>query len=152
MNADNLPLLLILVLSVIGNNNSVSIAVLILLLIKLLGFTTWFPFLENHGLNIGITILTIGILAPVAQGSISVKEMVTAFKNSIGLISLVVGIFVSWVAGQGISFMKGTPESVTALIVGTIVGVCFFQGLAVGPLIAGGLVSLIVSLLGKIQS
>ncbi|SDF42028.1 DUF441 domain-containing protein [Sporomusa acidovorans] len=151
MNWDNLPLLLILVLSVIGNNNSVSIAVIILLLIKLLGFEAWFPFLESHGLNIGITILTIGILTPVAQGGISVKEMATAFKSSIGVISLAVGIFVSWAAGQGVSFMRDTPETVAAIIVGTIAGVCFLKGLAVGPLIAGGLVSLIISLLGKIH-
>ena len=33
---------------------------------------------------------------------------------------------------------------VTALMVGTLIGVCFFKGLAVGPLIAGGMVALLV--------
>ena len=32
-------------------------------------------------------------------------------------------------------------------MVGTIIGVCFFKGLAVGPLIAGGMVALLASLL-----
>lgn len=152
MNIDNLPILLILVLSVIGNNQSVSIAALVLLLIKLAGFDSWFPVLQAHGVNLGIIILTIGILAPVAQGSISLKEMAAAFKGSVGIISILVGIFVSWMAGQGLPFMKSTPEAVTSLVLGTILGVCFFKGLAIGPLIAGGLVSLIMTLLQKFHT
>lgn len=148
MNWDNLPLLVILVLSVIGNNHTVSIAAMVLLLIKLLGFETWFPYIENHGIDIGITILTLAVLTPIAQGRISIGGILEAFKTPVGLVAIIIGIFVAWVAAQGVFFMKGSPEAVTALVVGTIIGVCFFRGLAVGPLIAGGLVYLIVSLLG----
>lgn len=148
MNWDNIPLLIILTLSVIGNNHSVSIAALLLLLIKLLGFETWFPFIENHGISIGITVLTLAVLTPVAQGRISANNMLEAFKSPTGLVAIAIGILVAWIAAQGVPFMKDTPEAVTALIVGTIIGVCFFQGLAVGPLIAGGMVSLVISLFG----
>lgn len=147
MNWENIPLLAILVLSVIGNNSTVSIAVLILLLIKMLGFQAWFPFIESHGISAGIVILTLAVLTPIAQGRISISAMLEAFKTPAGLIAIIVGIFVAWVAGQGVGFMQGSPEAVTALILGTIIGVCFFHGLAVGPLIAGGLVALIVGLL-----
>ena len=122
------------------------------MLIKLLGLGNWLPYIQNHGLNLGIVILTVGILAPVAQGSIGIRDMLAAFKGSTGLISVAVGVFVSWMAGRGVPFMQGTPEAVTSLIIGTIIGVCLFQGLAIGPLIAGGLVSLIVSLLQHFQS
>ena len=152
MNGENLPLLLILVLAVIGDNTSVSVAVLVLLLIKFLGLGSWLPVIQNHGLNLGIIILTIGVLAPLAQGSISIREMLAAFKGSTGLISIAVGIFVSWMAGRGLPFMQGTPEAVTSLVVGTLIGVCFFHGLAIGPLIAGGLVSLIVSMVQQFHS
>ena len=148
MNWDNLPILIILVLSVIGNNNSVSVAAIVLLLIKMLGFDTWFPVIESHGINIGITILTMAVLTPIAQGHISTSGMLEAFKTPIGLVAIVIGIFVAWAAAKGVPFMSGTPEAVTALIIGTIIGVCFFKGLAVGPLIAGGIVSLIISVLG----
>ena len=151
MNWDNLPLLIILVLSVIGNNHSVSVAALVLLLIKILGFETWFPLIENYGINIGITILTLAVLVPIAQGRISTSGMLEAFKTPIGLVAILIGVFVAWVAAQGVPFMKETPEAVTALIVGTIIGVSFFHGLAVGPLIAGGLVSLILSLFSFIK-
>lgn len=148
MNWDNLPILIILVLSVIGNNNSVSIAALALLLIKLLGFPTWFPVIESYGISVGITILTMAVLTPIAQGRISTSGMLEAFKTPIGLVAIIIGILVAWVAARGVPFMTGTPEALTALIIGTIIGVCFFNGLAVGPLIAGGLVSLIISFLG----
>ncbi|SFM12394.1 DUF441 domain-containing protein [Pelosinus propionicus] len=152
MNLENLPILIILCLSVIGNNHSVSIAALILLLIKLLGLHTWFPHIEAHGITIGITILTLAVLTPIAQGRISLIGILEAFKNPIGLVAIIVGILVAWIAAQGVFFMKESPEAVTALVVGTIVGVCFFKGLAVGPLIAGGMVSLIISAIGMFKN
>lgn len=148
MNWDNLPLLVILVLSVIGNNHTVSIATLVLLLIKMLGFDTWFPFIESHGINIGIIILTLAVLTPIAQGRISTAAMLDAFKTPIGLTAIIIGIFVAWVAAKGVPFMSGSPEVVTSLVLGTIIGVCFFHGLAVGPLIAGGLVALVANTFG----
>ena len=149
MDLDNLPLLVIIVLSVIGNNQSVSIAALTLLLIKLLGFETWFPYIESHGINIGITILTLAVLVPLAQGHISIMDIFNSFRTPIGLVAIIIGVFVAWEASQGVPYMQATPEVVTALISGTIIGVCFFKGLAVGPLIAGGMVALIASVFGR---
>ncbi|MCC5467585.1 DUF441 domain-containing protein [Pelosinus sp. Bkl1] len=79
------------------------------------------------------------------------NEVVDLFKAPVGLIAIVIGILVPWVAGQGIFFMKESPEITTALVVGTIIGVCFFRGLPVGPLIAGGMVAIIVSLMDSFK-
>jgi len=151
VNWDNLPILVVLVLSMIGNNNTVAIAVLVLLLIQTLGFVTLFPFIDNYGMDIGIVILTIAVLSPLAQGRISVNEVAGLFKEPVGIIAIVIGIFVAWIAGQGVFFMKDSPEVTTALIVGTIIGVCFFRGVPVGPLIAGGMVAFIVSLMDSFK-
>ena len=148
MNWDNLPLLIILVVSVIGNNHTVTIATLVLLLIKMLGLDSWLPVIESHGINIGIIILTLAVLTPIAQGRISTSAMLDAFKSPIGLMAISIGIFVAWVAAKGVPFMNASPEIVTSLVVGTIIGVCFFHGLAVGPLIAGGLVALVANVFG----
>ncbi len=147
MNWDNIPILIVLVLSVIGNNHTVAIATLVLLLIQMLGLVTLFPLIESYGMNIGIIILTIAVLSPLAQGHISITEIVGLFKAPVGLVAVVVGILVAWMAGQGVVFMQGSPEATTALIIGTIIGVCFFRGLPVGPLIAGGMVALVVSVI-----
>ncbi|CUH96610.1 putative membrane protein [Propionispora sp. 2/2-37] len=145
MNWDNIPLLIILALSIIGNNHTVSVAALVLLLIPQLGLENYFQVIDKHGINIGIIILTIAVLSPVAQGRIAMNEVLAIFKAPVGLLAVVIGVFLAWVAGQGVIFMKDSPETVTALVVGTIIGVCFFRGLPVGPLIAGGLVALLVN-------
>ncbi len=144
MNYENLPILAILVISIIGNNHTVSIAALTLLLIKLLGLGNWLPFIETKGISIGITVLTAAVLVPLVSGRVDANGMINAFKSPTGLIAVVIGLAVAWIAGQGVPFMKASPETVTALMVGTLMGVCFLRGLAVGPLIAGGMVALIV--------
>jgi uncharacterized membrane protein (DUF441 family) len=148
---DNLPLLIILVLSVLGNNQSVSVASGFLLLVKLWGLDSWFPLLESKGMNIGITILTIAILAPLATGRISLGHMTNAFKSPIGLLALAAGIFVAWAAGRGLTFINTSPDMISSIVLGTVVGVCFLHGVAVGPLIAGGLVSMAVVLFSIVK-
>ena len=62
-------------------------------------------------------------------------------------VAIVVGIFVAWIAGRGVPFMSMQPTLVTGLLIGTIIGVSFFGGIPVGPLIAAGILSFLV---GKI--
>lgn len=145
MSIENLPLLILLVLSVLGNNQSVALATSLLLVMKLLGLDSWFPILENKGIDIGITVLTLAILTPLATGRISLGNIIDAFKSPIALIALILGIFVAWTAGRGIIYINSSPEIVTSLVLGTVIGVCFFQGVPVGPLIASGLVSLAIT-------
>lgn len=147
MNLSNLPIILILALSVIGNNNTVAIAAAALLLLKLLGLTTWLDVVEARGINAGVIILTAAVLTPLVTGKVDIAGLGNAFKTPTGLIAIATGLAVAWVAGQGVGFMKASPETVTALMVGTLIGVCFFRGLAVGPLIAGGVVALIAGVL-----
>ncbi|MGQ7111923.1 DUF441 family protein, partial [Escherichia sp. TWPC-MK] len=55
-----------------------------------------------------------------------------------------VGVIVSWLGGRGVTLMGSQPQLVAGLLVGTVLGVALFRGVPVGPLIAAGLVSLIV--------
>jgi len=151
MSWDNLPLLIILALSVLGNNQTVAIAAGFLLIIKLLGLNALFPLLESKGLNVGIIILTIAILTPLATGRISLNSMLTAFRSPLGIIALSAGVFVAWAAGRGLLLITASPEMISSLVLGTVVGVCFLQGVAIGPLVAGGLVSLMVGLLSILK-
>lgn len=152
MNLESLPLLIILAAGVIGHNHSVALAATFLLLVKLLGFSEWFTPLEKHGLNIGIIVLTIGILAPVASGKITLTHMAETFKSSTGLICLAAGVFVAWAGGLGLSLLKSSPELVSSLVIGTVAGVFFLKGVPVGPLIASGLVYLLLSLSKRFHS
>jgi Predicted membrane protein len=152
MSWENLPILIILVLAALGNNQSVSVAAAVLLVIKLLGFNNWFPVIESKGMNIGLIILTIAILAPVASGRITLRNMFDAFNSPVGLLAIAAGIFAAYAAGRGLFFIKETPEMVASLVVGTVIGVSFLKGVAIGPLIAGGMVSLVVALFGLLRT
>lgn len=147
MNLESLPILIILFVSVLGNNHTVSIAAMALLLIKLLGLHRWLDFVEVNGVTVGVTILTAAVLVPVASGRMDISAFAKVFKSPTGVLALGIGLALAWIAGQGVPYMKASPEVVTALMVGTLIGVCFFKGLAVGPLIAGGMVALLVRFL-----
>lgn len=151
MNLDNLPILIILLLSIIGNNSSVAIAACILLLIKLLGLDIALPYIEHSGIQVGITILTLAVLTPLVTGKITTQQIIEVFKTPSGLVAIIVGIFVAWAGGLGVTTLQTTPQIATSLIVGTIAGVCFFHGIAVGPLIAAGIISMLFSLTNIIK-
>lgn len=50
----------------------------------------------------------------------------------------------AWLGGRGVSLMSAYPTLVTGLLIGTILGVAFLGGVPVGPLIAAGILSLII--------
>lgn len=124
----NVTLLVLLALGVFGNNATVSIAVGILLLMRLLHLERFFPFLEQYGLHVGIIVLTIGILSPLASGKIKPESIYQLFTNWQSVLAVLVGIFVAYLAGKGTSLMSANPFIVTGLLLGTIIGVTFFRG------------------------
>lgn len=149
MDLINLLLLVLLALGVIGNNPTVSIAVAILLLCRLLQLERVFPFLEQYGLQVGIIILTIGVLTPLASGKVKVENFYLIFTSWQSILAVAIGIFVAYLAGKGTLLMTSNPLIVTGLLIGTIIGVTFFRGVPVGPLIAAGILAFILQLFPK---
>lgn len=137
-----LLLLLIGVLGMVGHNMAVVYAVAVLLIVKITPLAKLFPVIESQGVNLGIIILTIGVIAPLASGEMSPRTLFRTLADWKSISAIVVGIFVSWLGGRGVSFLSAQPGIVTGLLVGTIIGVAFFKGVPVGPLIAAGLISL----------
>jgi uncharacterized membrane protein (DUF441 family) len=146
MDITNLILLMLLAIGIIGNNHSVSIAVAVLLLVRLLSLDRVFPTLEQYGLHVGVIILTIGVLAPLASGKISSDVLLQTFVNWRALLAIAVGVFVSYLGGRGVSLMSTNPLLVTGLMIGTILGVALFKGVPVGPLIAAGMTAMLLGL------
>ena len=104
------------------------------------------PLLEKYGVKIGIIILTIGVLSPLVSGKIQLPDLSDFLRWKMAL-SISVGVLVAWLAGKGVPLMGEQPILVTGLLIGTIIGVAFLGGIPVGPLIAAGILAL---LLGKI--
>ena len=114
-------LLILLALAALGfvsHNTTVAISILVLIIVRVTPLNTFFPWIEKQGLTLGIIILTIGVMAPIASGTLPASTLLHSFVN-----------WKSLVAG---------------LLVGTVLGVALFRGVPVGPLIAAGLVSLFI--------
>ncbi|MGG1619596.1 DUF441 domain-containing protein [Paenibacillus sp. NRS-1782] len=144
MDYSSLILLVLAGLGIISGNSTVTIAMVILLLLRVTHFHTAFPWLEKYGLTIGIIILTIGVMTPLASGKISISQVMESFLHWKSLLAIAIGILVAYLGGRGVTLMSGQPIIVTGLLIGTVIGVAFFKGVPVGPLIAAGLLSLLI--------
>lgn len=142
------PTLLILLvlagLGIISHNMTVTLAILILLAVRVTPLNNYFPWVEKYGLTIGIVILTIGVMAPIASGKITAADVINSFLSWKSILAIVIGVLVSWLGGRGVSLMSNQPSVVAGLLVGTVMGVALFRGVPVGPLIAAGILSLLI--------
>jgi uncharacterized membrane protein (DUF441 family) len=136
-------LVLIILLGVLSNNTPLTLSGALLLLMQQTFLSEYLVLLEKHGLNIGIVLLTCGVLSPLVSGKIKLPHLSALIRFDM-LAAIGVGIFVAWVAGRGVPLMTNQPTVLIGLILGTIMGVAFLGGIPVGPLIAAGLLSLII--------
>lgn len=146
-----LTLSFVLILSIIGHNSTVVYASIIVLILKVAAQISGQPqileWMGSHGLNLGIIILTAAILIPIADGTITIHTIIDSFKSQIGIVALISGLLAAISGGLGVPLMQSNPNVIPALIVGTMAGVFFFKGVAVGPLIAAGFTYFVMALL-----
>ena len=137
-------LLMLLAVGIFSHNTAVTIAAGVLIVFKITPLSEFFPLLQQHGLNIGIIILTIGVLTPIASGKIPGDVILKSFLHWKSLIAIAVGLFVAWLGGRGVTLMSQQPNIVAGLLIGTVAGVAVLRGVPVGPLIAAGILSLLI--------
>ncbi|MBT2754475.1 DUF441 domain-containing protein [Mesobacillus foraminis] len=131
---------LLLVIALMAKNQSLIIAVILLLILKISGLDSkGFSFIQSKGINWGVTVITIAVLAPIASGEIGFKDLSGAFKSPYAWIALISGILVALLAKGGVTLLSQDPHITTALVLGTILAVSLFKGVAVGPLIGAGI-------------
>ena len=68
-------LLLLLCLAALGfisNNSTVAVSILVLIILRSTPLSAFFPCVEKQGLSIGIIILTISVMAPIALSLIHI--------------------------------------------------------------------------------
>ena len=142
-NSIALLLVVLIVLGILSHNTSVTVSAAVLLIMQQTFLTKYIPLVDKYGLKIGIIILTIGVLSPLVSGKIQI-DGINQFLNWKMILAVVTGVLVAWLGGRGVSLMNLQPTLVTGLVVGTIIGVSFFGGIPVGPLIAAGILSLVL--------
>ncbi|MEN8427455.1 DUF441 domain-containing protein [Acinetobacter schindleri] len=138
-------LLVLLACGIFSHNSAVTIAAAVLIVLKITPLSSLLPYVQAHGLNIGIIILTIGVLTPIASGKISGESILKSFLSWKSLLAITIGVFVAWLGGRGVKLMSNQPDVVAGLLLGTVAGVAVLRGVPVGPLIAAGILSLLIS-------
>lgn len=109
----DVTLLILLGLAALGfisHNTTVAVSILVLIIVRVTPLSTFFPWIEKQGLSIGIIILTIGVMAPIASGTLPPSTLIHSFLNWKSLVAIAVGVIVSWLGGRGaVSRRTGWP-------------------------------------------
>lgn len=144
-NHSVLFLFILLAIGLLAKNQSLTIAVLVLLLVKWTPLDgKLFPYLQQKGINFGVTIITIAVLVPIASGEIGFRQLTEAVKSYYAWIALASGVAVALLAKGGLSLLASDPHITTALVLGTVIAVALFNGVAVGPLVGAGIAYMVL--------
>ncbi|MGE5508108.1 MAG: DUF441 domain-containing protein [Chitinophagales bacterium] len=149
MDLTPLPLLLVLIVGLAARNNLVSGAATLLLVVYLAGFPEALRFLGSRALELGLLLLMVAVLAPLALGDTTLRDLSRVFGSLAGWLAIVGGATATWLNGRGVDLLRGRPEIIGGLLLGTIVGVVALHGIPVGPLAAAGVTALLLQLFGR---
>lgn len=150
----NIILLAILAASILGKANSVAVATCMLLIIKLLSIDKYvFPYIEEHGLFLGLVLLIAAILIPIANGTVTPSNIKNVFTSWVGILALIVSLFTTYLSGLGLQYLtvQGHGDIMPALILGAVIAAAFLGGVPVGPLITSGMLALGLKLFHKLH-
>ncbi len=145
-------LAVILGLGFFSKNQSVQIAAAFILFLKLIpGYNQQaLTFVNKYGMKLGIILLTIGVFSNIGLNKVSFQDIGEAIFSYRGWIAIIVGLFVTVVATQGVELMVEDPHISAFIIFWIVIGIAFFKGTPVGPLIGGGITAVIFVLIEKI--
>ncbi|OEF95666.1 hypothetical protein BHF68_12080 [Desulfuribacillus alkaliarsenatis] len=127
-------------LGLLSKNNSVVIAAIILLLIRWSMLAPYvLPWMKENGLNLGIIVITVAVLVPIATGDVRLQDLYNVINSHKGWVVIIAGILVAILGAAGLGLLADDPEVTVGLILGTILGIVLFKGVPVGPLIGAGI-------------
>lgn len=127
------------VIGVIAHNMTVTYSTLLIMVLKFILPEDKLLFFGSHGMEWGIILLMAAMFTPMTTGTIGFQEIIAVFRSPVGIASLFIGVLVALFGRWGVEYMTQDPEIVASLIIGTIIGVVFFRGVPVGPMIASGM-------------
>ncbi len=128
----------IFILGLLARSNSLTMAAGLLLLIKVLGIRSLLPLLEERGVELGLLFLMIAVLVPLALERVGGREILLTFSSLPGILAIAGGIIATRLNGMGLNLLESRPQVILGLVIGSIIGIVFFKGIPVGPLMAGG--------------
>lgn len=144
-------LVALLLVGIAAQSNLIATAACVLLVIKFTNLPRLFQLLENRGLELGLLFLMLSILVPLANGTVSVKDI---FHNTVslpGILAVAGGAAATCLNARGLTLLKVDPEIIFGLVLGSILGIVFLHGVPVGPLMAAGIAALLMPLVNFLR-
>ncbi|MBE3599117.1 MAG: DUF441 family protein [Limnochordaceae bacterium] len=142
---ESLLLLTLAAAGLLGGNDAVGIAALVALGVRAVGSAPLLEGTAHHSLHLGILFLVLSLLLNALSTG---QQALTLFSRMVGtpagLLSLVVGFYSTRMAADGITLMQRQPEALLGLVMGSLIGVWVLGGVPVGPLVAAGIVQLLL--------
>lgn len=146
MHEGSFLLFIVLVAGLLGKNDLIALAALVMLTLQAARAEMAFTFLSRFGVQVGVVFLLIGLLLPFTAGGLSFAGLRANLFSPAGLLAVTVGALSAYLAGEGVELLSLRPDVMVGLIIGSLIGVAWFNGIPAGPLVAGGMAAVILRL------
>src|SRR5690625_2670762 len=141
-------LLALLLLGAGSGNELIAVSAGILLVLRLVGLWHVIQFLDGHAVELGVIFLVLGLLLPFATGKVTLLSTAGDLFRPAGMISILIGALSAYLATEGLRFLQVQPDALVGLVIGSVLGVYFLDGIPTGPLVAAGLAAALYRLVG----
>ena len=140
-------LLLVLVMGLVSRNSLLIDAAAVMLLVHLSGLVPVQKWLEAKGIEAGILLLTVAVLAPLASGKTDLRGLIEFMKGGQGWSTILAGALAAYLTGRGVDLLESNPHVIMGLAIGSILGTAFLRGVPAGPLVAAGMAAIFLGIL-----
>ena len=141
-------LLICVALGLLGRNPLITGAALSLLLLHIARVDIAIRWLDERGTALGIFLLVISLMAPVAAGRLTLRGFGGELLRPSGLIGVAVAAAAAYFGRGGVDFLQAYPAALVGLIVGSVIGTIVLKGVPTGPLIAAGVTAILLQTIG----
>lgn len=142
----SLLIVLILAMGLLARSQLLVMATIILLIIRVIDLQSVWDFLAERGLSLGLLLLILTVLLPFATDQVTIRDLKNTLISFPGLLAILAGLLATKLNGMGIDLLKIEPHLIIGMIIGSIIGIVFWGGIPVGPLMAGGLTALFIKI------
>ncbi|MDP2856578.1 MAG: DUF441 domain-containing protein [Bacillota bacterium] len=149
MSAQAFILLVVMFVGAASRNGLLVRAAAILLAVVMLDIAPVLSLLEERGLELGILMLTVAVLTPLASGHTSIADLTHTFVSKEGACALIAGVAAAVLTAQGVNLLRSSPQVVVGLALGSIIGAAFLGGIPAGPLVAAGVAAVLIKMVSR---
>lgn len=101
----------------------------------------------QHGVFLGLLLLTVAVLAPLLAGEFGLDDIMATLFSPTGLVAIIGGVLSSLMNRRGVTLLQWEPSLAAGVVLGSLISMAFLGGIPVGPVMAAGLASVLIDIL-----